>query len=175
MDSLQLSNLPCWIKIWHYFLSHANSFTAILPMLPIFSKPSGYDSQRRPWKQVLGFVLCGYSMLCQTSASMTSDMAVPQFRMWLRRTQCVLFWGFKHLRTNNSKDYNFIWSLIKPVLLYNFELWYNTLLINRKKDEQRGFLLNSFDLDMDFCLESCGCKAAANVIEDSICVLYSRY
>ena len=65
---------------------------------------------------------------------------------------------FKHFRPNKQQRDYFIQSLIKPILLYYFELWYNYATDTQKERLTKPFLQNSFDLDMDFYLECCVCK-----------------
>ena len=91
------------------------------------------------------------------------------------RQRFYAFSRFKHFRPNKQQRDYFIQSLIKPILLYNFELWYNYATDKQKERLTKPFSQNNFDLDMDFYLESCVCKTAANFIADSSHVLHSCY
>ena len=91
------------------------------------------------------------------------------------RQRFYAFSRFKHFRPNKQQRDYFIQSLIKPILLYNFELWYNYATDKQKERLTKPFSQNSFDLDMDFYLESCVCKTATNFIADSSHVLHSCY
>ena len=85
------------------------------------------------------------------------------------------FSRFSHFKPNRAQKDYFIQSLIKPVLTFNFELWFNSATNKQKEKLKKPFKQRNYDLDINFYLEKCVSKTAMNFITDPTHILHSCY